>query len=67
MASRRYRLGSFVYRVLALRLLVAGVLTALVFSGLAYWRAYDRIGEAVLQHALNEIEWLRYRTRSLTR
>lgn len=66
MASRRYRLGSFVYRVLALRLLVVGLLAALVFSGLAYWRAYDRIGEAVLQHALNEIEWLRYRTRSIT-
>ena len=65
MSSTRYSLRTFVYRVLALRLIGVAILAALAFGGIAYWRAYDRIGEAVLQHARDEIEWLRYRTRAL--
>lgn len=65
MTAKRHSLRSFVYRVLALRVFGIGLLAALGFGAVAYWRAYDRIGEAVLQHARNEIEWLRYRTRAL--
>lgn len=65
MTRKRYSLRTFVYRVLALRLLAVCVLVAGVFGSISYFRAYDRIGEDVLQHARNEIEWIRYRVREL--
>jgi HD-GYP domain-containing protein (c-di-GMP phosphodiesterase class II) len=66
MMRSRYPLRTFVYRVLALRLVAAAALMAALFGSLAYFVAYDRIGDDVLQHARNEIEWLRHRVRTLT-
>jgi HD-GYP domain-containing protein (c-di-GMP phosphodiesterase class II) len=54
-----------VHRALALRLVGASLLLAVLVGGLSYYRTFDRIGEAVLQQARNEIEWIRYRVREL--
>jgi hypothetical protein len=55
MARRQYALKTFVRRILPLRLLAAGVAVAVLFAGLAFYRSYERIGDAAVQFARNEI------------
>ena len=59
MRKREYKLKTFVHRVLALRLLAAGVIVAVAFGAIAYARGYERIGEAVGLTARNGIERIR--------
>jgi HD-GYP domain-containing protein (c-di-GMP phosphodiesterase class II) len=65
MRQREYQLKTFVHRVLALRLLAAGVIVAVVFGAIAYARGYERIGEAVVLTARNGIERIRIDVRRL--
>jgi HD-GYP domain-containing protein (c-di-GMP phosphodiesterase class II) len=60
-----YSSSASVHRALILRLLSASLLVGMVMAGISYFRTFDRIGEDVLQHARNEIEWIRYRVRAL--
>lgn len=65
MLQRDYQLKTFVHRVLALRLLAAGVIVAVVFGAITYVRGYERIGEAVVLTARNGIERIRVDVRRL--
>jgi len=65
MPQREYQLKTFVHRVLALRLLAAGVIVAVVFGAITYVRGYERIGEAVVLTARNGIERIRSEVRRL--
>jgi HD-GYP domain-containing protein (c-di-GMP phosphodiesterase class II) len=65
MRQREYQLKTFVHRVLALRLLAAGVIVAVVFGAITYVRGYERIGEAVVLTARNGIERIRADVRRL--
>lgn len=65
MQHRDYQLKTFVHRVLALRLLSAGVIVAVAFGAIAYARGYERIGEAVELTARNGIERIRVEVRRL--
>jgi HD-GYP domain-containing protein (c-di-GMP phosphodiesterase class II) len=62
---RNYSSSALVHRALIHRLLIASLLVAALFAGISYFRTFDRIGEDVLQHARNEIEWIRFRVRDL--
>jgi HD-GYP domain-containing protein (c-di-GMP phosphodiesterase class II) len=61
----RYSLTSSIYRSLAIRLVLACTAISLLFGGISYVRSYGDIGDDVMQHARNEIDWLRYRIRAL--
>ena len=63
--QRNYSSSALVHRALILRLLIASLLIAALMAGISYFRTFDRIGEDVLQHARNEIEWIRFRVREL--
>jgi HD-GYP domain-containing protein (c-di-GMP phosphodiesterase class II) len=65
MRQHEYQLKTFVHRVLALRLLVAGLIVAVAFGAIAYARGYERIGEAVVLTARNGIERIRIDVRQL--
>jgi HD-GYP domain-containing protein (c-di-GMP phosphodiesterase class II) len=65
MHRREYALKTYVHRVLALRLLAAGVIVAVVFGAIAYARGYERIGDAVVLTARNGIERIRIDVRRL--
>jgi HD-GYP domain-containing protein (c-di-GMP phosphodiesterase class II) len=65
MRQREYQLKTFVHRVLALRLLAAGVIVAVAFGAIAYVRGYERIGEAVVMTARGGIERIRVDVRRL--
>ena len=65
MRRREYKLKAFVHRVLALRLLAAGVIVAVAFGAIAYARGYERIGEAVALPARHGIERIRVDVRRL--
>ena len=65
MRQREYQLKTFVHRVLALRLLAAGMIVAVAFGAIAYARGYERIGEAVVLTARNGIERIRLDVRRL--
>lgn len=65
MQQRGYQLKTFVHRVLALRLLAAGVVVAVVFGAIAYVRGHERIGDAVVLTARNGIERIRIDVRRL--
>ena len=54
-----------VHRALIHRLLIASLLVAALIAGIDYFRTFNRIGEDVLQHARNEIEWIRFRVLDL--
>ena len=65
MRQREYQLKTFVHRVLALRLMAAGVIVAVAFGAIAYARGYERIGDAVVLTARNGIERIRVEVRRL--
>jgi HD-GYP domain-containing protein (c-di-GMP phosphodiesterase class II) len=65
MRRREYALKTYVHRVLALRLLAAGVIVAVVFGAIAYARGYERISDAVVLTARNGIERIRVDVRRL--
>lgn len=65
MAQQQYALKTFVHRVLALRLLVAGLIVAAAFGAISYARGYERIADVVVLTAHNGIERIRIATRQL--
>jgi HD-GYP domain-containing protein (c-di-GMP phosphodiesterase class II) len=60
----RHSLRSSVHRALAIRVIGVGMIAAFVFAGFSYWRAYQDIGDTVLERAQDGVEWLRHQARA---
>jgi len=65
MPAKQYGLKSVIHRTLARRLLLGGIFIAAVFSTTTYLARFDDIGEAAIVHAINGVEQLRVRVRSI--
>jgi len=66
MTESRYGLNSFVHRTLAIRLLIGCSVIAIVFGMATYLTRYDAMGEDAITHAINAIERLKARVRSIS-
>jgi len=65
MYTPQYGLKSFVHRTLAMRLLIGGIIIATILGTATYLTRYDDIGQAAIIHAINGIERLKVRVRSI--
>lgn len=65
MITPQYGLKSFIHRTLAVRLLIGGIIIATILSMVTYLTRYDDIGQAAIIHAINGIERLKVRVRSI--
>jgi len=65
MIAPQYGLTSFIHRKLAMRLLIGGTIIATILGMAAYLTRYDDIGQAAIIHAINGIERLKVRVRSI--
>jgi putative nucleotidyltransferase with HDIG domain len=65
MAESRYGLNSFVHRTLAVRLLIGCTVIAIVFGTATYLTRYDAMSVDAITHAINGIERLKARARSI--
>jgi putative nucleotidyltransferase with HDIG domain len=65
MTAPQYGLKSFIHRALAKRLLIGGIIIATVLSMATYLTRYDDIGQTAIIHAINGIERLKVRVRSI--
>jgi len=66
MAHTHYGLNSFVHRTLAIRLLIGCTVIATMFGMATYLTRYDAMGEDAVTHAINAIERLKARVRSIS-
>ena len=66
MTESRYGLNSFVHRTLAIRLLIGCSVIAIVFGMATYLTRYDAMSEDAITHAINAIERLKARVRSIS-
>ena len=65
MITPQYGLKYFIHRRLAVRLLIGGTIIATLLSMATYLTRFDDIGQAAIIHAINGIEQLRVRVRSI--
>ncbi len=65
MSRKPKPLRTFVYRVLALRLLLASLLIGLLFGAMVYFGMVNEISRDIIEDALNRIDDVRSRSREL--
>lgn len=62
MANQRHSLRSYIYRILALRVVLAALLIAVLLAAVVFVTQRDRVGNMVMETALNRISILRTQT-----